>query len=747
MSLCTRSVRVIIGLAALAFAATMAGAALPSSAIEPTLGVAALKPVPRILYSSDWSGTGQIYAVDPSRRKGTAQLTFGRAPACAPGSPCGYTSPIVSPNGRRLIFTDYRVQGPRSAHLFVARADGRARRQVATLGRSMYGFPAGAWSPDSQRIAYTDAGGVHVVFADGSKKRRVPTSSAGDYAPAWSPDGSSVAFLHPHSDRTLDLVVVRGRVRRLLARREQDLVFSWSPTGSWIAFSTGKPGLKLVTADGARRRTLPTTGLLSTFAWSRDSRLLAFVDERALRILDLASMRVRVLGPLSAYELAWSPDGRRLAFRYTTGVQLADVRTGRISVLTHDQASTLSWAPDGSAISYLAAGGVVQADRLGNDLRIVDLRGRSRTVVAANDQFGGSIEASLWTRPPSEVRYRKPTGRPLGLVSSNAVAAPWAIDRLVADGNRVAFTACGHLFVWTPFAGSLVQAERSTSLSPACPGPDYATSFHIYDLALAGDRVAYGTVQGGNGRVWLLGGTTFDPEPRPFVLGEGHATNGLAYSGELIGEMQGSGDFLTFSAWQEALATPSTPVTTRQEIRLVPVGGCPCLALASSPGPLVPFDADASRIVAGGDNETWVVDASGTRLLTIPVSPAAAQLSGKDLVLERHGELWHLDASTGALLHSWPLPDATVGRECASPNGSRCPYAQPARLVLQDAARGLVAYVLDDQVHVLRLSDGRDAIVAPGTHARFMNQGLVYSVGSEIRLVPFDQLVLHCCAR
>jgi WD40 repeat protein len=425
----------------------------------------------------------------------------------------------------------------------------------------MYGFPAAAWSPDSRRIAYAGADGVHVVFADGSKNRRVPTSSAGDYAPAWSPDGSSVAFLHPHTSRTLDLVVVHGRERRLLARRKQDLVFSWSPTASSIAYSTGKPGLMLVTAAGGRHHRLPTTGLLSTFAWSRDGRLLAFVDERALRVLDVASMRVRVLGQLSAYELAWSPDGRRLAFRYMAGVQLADVRTGRVSVLTHDRAGTLSWSPGGSSISYLAAHGVAQADRLVNDLRIVDLRGRSRTVVAANDQFGGSIEASLWTRPPIGVRYRKPTGRPL-VVSSNAVAAPWPIDRLVADGNRVAFTACGHLFVWMPSAGSLVQAERSTSLSPACPGRDYATSFHIYDLALAGDRVAYGTVQGGNGRVWSLGGTTLRPRRQPFVLGEGHATNGLAYSGELVGELQGSGVFLAFSAWQEV---PCDPEFTRHD--------------------------------------------------------------------------------------------------------------------------------------------------------------------------------------
>jgi hypothetical protein len=114
------------------------------------------------------------------------------------------------------------------------------------------------------------------------------------------------------------------------------------------------------------------------------------------------------------------------------------------------------------------------------------------------------------------------------------------------------------------------------------------------------------------------------------------------------------------------------------------------------------------KSVAAGNNETRLVDASGRQLLSIPISPVSAQLSGKDLVPVRRGERLHYDASTCSLLHSWPLPDATVGRECASPNGSRCPYVQSARLVLQDVARGLAVYILDGQVHVLRLSDGSD---------------------------------------
>jgi hypothetical protein len=68
-----------------------------------------------------------------------------------------------------------------------------------------------------------------------------------------------------------------------------------------------------------------------------------------------------------------------------------------------------------------------------------------------------------------------------------------------------------------------------------------------------------------------------------------------------------------------------------------------------------------------------------------------------------------------------------------------CPFA---RLFLEDAARGLAACVLDDQVHVLRLADGTDASVGAGTVARFVGTGLVYADGTKLHLVPFEQLPL-----
>jgi hypothetical protein len=62
--------------------------------------------------------------------------------------------------------------------------------------------------------------------------------------------------------------------------------------------------------------------------------------------------------------------------------------------------------------------------------------------------------------------------------------------------------------------------------------------------------------------------------------------------------------------------------------------------------------------------------------------------------------------------------------------------------VLEDAAKGLVAYILDGELHLLRLADGADAVVAPASAARFMALGLVYADGARIHLVPYAKLPL-----
>lgn len=170
-----------------------------------------------------------------------------------------------------------------------------------------------------------------------------------------------------------------------------------------------------------------------------------------------------------------------------------------------------------------------------------------------------------------------------------------------------------------------------------------------------------------------------------------------------------------------------------------------CQQLRVEPGPLRPLDVESGRIVVSGDNATLVLDANGTELLSLPVPTQAAQLTGSDLVLLLPGAVRGYDAVTGALLHTWPLPDVSFGGFCGLP---RWACGSP-RLRLEGAARGLVAYVLDGKLHLLRLRDGADAVVADATAAQLDDSGLFYTYRTtgiwpgRIRFVPVDQLPLR----
>src|SRR5262249_33492984 len=145
---------------------------------------------PRILYSSDWSGTFQIYAVDPTRSGRIGQLTFDPAPACRPGAPGGDVAPIPSPDGTKgLCRAGDVAKDTVSVRLFAARAAGSGRRRLLTVNH--FDPPATSWSPDSRRIAYADRDGIRVVGAAGGASRLVLAKEGllfGDLS--WSPSGA-----------------------------------------------------------------------------------------------------------------------------------------------------------------------------------------------------------------------------------------------------------------------------------------------------------------------------------------------------------------------------------------------------------------------------------------------------------------------------------------------------------------------------------------------------------------------------
>jgi hypothetical protein len=435
------------------------------------------------------------------------------------------------------------------------------------------------------------------------------------------------------------------------------------------------------------------------------------------------------------------PTGHKAAFFERDGIYLVDVWTGEKQLLTRDIGDSYgpSWSPDGTTLAYVAVSGPTWFRS--RDLKLVTLSGIVKTLVRSGGDFGGSIYSLTWMRPAAGSHFRSAPARKGPALTPNELHSPWSVTSIAADGGRVAYASCGHVFVWTPASMQVVQAEPIASMYPNCPTPNNYVPFRIHTLALAGDRVGWGFVSGNSGQVWAIAEAEIGAEGDVTQLGEELLANGCGVGPGGLGDLTGSGSLLVFSTWRDDLHCPAR--TLEQQLYRADPGGCPCAQIASAPGPLPPFDVDQGRIVAGGENATEILDRDGHVLVSVPVSPLAAQLSGSHLVVLSHqGSLQDYDAETGALVHSWKLPDVSSGGECGSPHSGSWECHWDAHLFLEDAARGLATYVLDGQVHLLRLATGNDVTFRPGTLARFTADGLVYVDGNSIHLTPFTALPL-----
>ncbi len=273
----------------------------------------------KIAFSTFRDGDNEIYTIEPDAT-GLTRITQ---------TPGHDLEPAWSPNGRKIAFqssraaTDPTCQStpfPCDFDIYVMNADGS---DVVRLTDHPGGDFEPAWSPDGSKIVWTttrDHEGpvlsdaynseLYVMNADGTAATRITSFPLVDKEPAWSPDGSRIAFFrgdcafncraHIHT-----AMPDGGDVTPLTSGPVRDRKPNWSPDGARIVFS--REGFTV-----------------SFWHVSRDG-----------------GTPISIPGPRQ--EPAWSPDGTRIAFGHP-GVGTMDVDAGNPRLLFADGSSP-DWQP------------------------------------------------------------------------------------------------------------------------------------------------------------------------------------------------------------------------------------------------------------------------------------------------------------------------------------------------------------------------------------------------------------------